>query len=496
MQAEDITRDIGPNISLVGGTPHSRYRPDGRPISLWETEYNHSYAPAVLATDRMHVQAKALTRYLSSYVNKGLDRVYFFSVNAAGLPLVDQPFFDTLKANKNTAYPGDNAGGETIDVIHRFLSQFAGAQNLSGTRPLSLAEIDDFQGNVQFTGDGTAAHPSLYNRDVLGFFPYQVTSSKIVIPMYIMTRDMSKVYDTSAPTTDPTRFDMPQEHYRLTIKGLNGDNAASSLSMYDPLTDQSVPVTVFSHSSNEIVVDVELTDSPRLLTLVHNSNPPPAPTVTIGTNVATINPGDSATLSWNSTNATSCSAVSPVGWTASTGTSGSKTVTPPVDTTYTISCSGAGGATQRSVVVQVNANKDTPFVNISANPSTIQPGDSTTLFWTDGRNDNTCTASGGWNGTQTNNTYISVAPTSTTTYTLSCTGKFGPAQSAVTVTVGTSAPKVLTADLNHDGVVNLRDVSIFLAHYGLVGTSVTGDLNGDGRVNVFDLSVLLGEYSS
>ena len=45
----------------------------------------------------------------------------------------------------------------------------------------SLLEIDDYAGNKQFEGDGTADHPPLYNRDVLAFLPFQVTSNRFVI---------------------------------------------------------------------------------------------------------------------------------------------------------------------------------------------------------------------------------------------------------------------------------------------------------------------------
>ncbi|MBI3459058.1 hypothetical protein HY061_02240, partial [Candidatus Azambacteria bacterium] len=57
----------------------------------------------------------------------------------------------------------------------------------------------------------------------------------------------------------------------------------------------------------------------------------------------------SSTLTWTSTNATSCSAV----WTILTGTSGSKSVTPPNTTTYTMTCTGAGGSGNASAIVTV-----------------------------------------------------------------------------------------------------------------------------------------------
>src|SRR5206468_11499193 len=54
-----------------------------------------------------------------------------------------------------------------------------------------------------------------------------------------------------------------------------------------------------------------------------------------------------------STNATSCSATTPAGWTNSTATSGTQSVSPVATTTYTITCTGAGGSTPASTTVTI-----------------------------------------------------------------------------------------------------------------------------------------------
>jgi len=70
--------------------------------------------------------------------------------------------------------------------------------------------------------------------------------------------------------------------------------------------------------------------------------PPAAPTVTLS-GATTIDEGASATLSWTSTNATSCATQSPANWAGSSATSGSRSVNPGQSTTYTIQCTGPGG---------------------------------------------------------------------------------------------------------------------------------------------------------
>jgi hypothetical protein len=70
----------------------------------------------------------------------------------------------------------------------------------------------------------------------------------------------------------------------------------------------------------------------------------PAPTVTIGVNPSSIAVGGSATLTWSSANATSCTASG--AWSGTQATSGSQTVSPGVagTDTYTLTCTGSGGA--------------------------------------------------------------------------------------------------------------------------------------------------------
>jgi hypothetical protein len=75
-------------------------------------------------------------------------------------------------------------------------------------------------------------------------------------------------------------------------------------------------------------------------------NPPP--TATISESAQTINAGQSVTLTWSSTNATSCTASSNPSesdWSGSEMTSGSRSVTPGVigTVTYTLTCTGVGG---------------------------------------------------------------------------------------------------------------------------------------------------------
>ena len=83
--------------------------------------------------------------------------------------------------------------------------------------------------------------------------------------------------------------------------------------------------------------------------------PPGAPSVTLSASPTSIQTGQSSTLTWSSTNATSCTASG--SWTGTKATSGTQAVTPTATATYTLTCSGATGTTpaSQSATVTVTA---------------------------------------------------------------------------------------------------------------------------------------------
>ena len=153
-----------------------------------------------------------------------------------------------------------------------------------------------------------------------------------------------------------------------------------------------------------------------------------------------INAGGSSLITWSSTNATSCA-----GDLFATGgaVSGSVTVTPTTNTTYTLTCTGPGNATEEdsgTVVVGPPVN-----ASLTASPSFIAAGGSSNLSW-NGENATTCTGDVFSTGGVTNSSLV-VSPVVTTTYTVTCTGAGNATDTAsVTITVGPSVTASLTAN--------------------------------------------------
>ena len=145
-------------------------------------------------------------------------------------------------------------------------------------------------------------------------------------------------------------------------------------------------------------------------------------TVTVDLNVSPsiIDRGQTAVLSWTSQNATYCTASN--GWSGSKAINGSETVNPYNTTTYTITCYNEYNSATDTVTVTVR--EANPSVDLSIYPSTIYKGQTAVLSWTS-NSVNSCYATNGWSGSKSTYGNETVAPSSTTTYTIICTGTNG-----------------------------------------------------------------------
>lgn len=168
----------------------------------------------------------------------------------------------------------------------------------------------------------------------------------------------------------------------------------------------------------------------------------PAPTVSIlanGAGYTTILPGQSATLTWTSTNTTSCTAsrtptADPVNWSgpkALNNVAGQTTGTLNISGQYgyRLDCSGPGGSVSGNAVVAVSS----PTVSISASPNPVTSGTATNISWISA-NATGCTASSSpapvdplWDGAKaisgTNQAVTAI--TANKTYNIFCSDLFG-----------------------------------------------------------------------
>lgn len=170
------------------------------------------------------------------------------------------------------------------------------------------------------------------------------------------------------------------------------------------------------------------------------------PTVTLTANPTSVQPGGGSLLELSSTNASSCSSIyipniGMYAWKG--GTFGQVYVYPESDVSYSVTCTNSSGQ-MSSASVTITVMKTTggsvsaPSVTVTASPESITPGQTSTVYWSS-QNAASCTTwdsrtSGGTSG------YLTVTPSQTTTYSVSCSNSSGQTATA-SVTVYVSGVK-------------------------------------------------------
>src|SRR5205807_488287 len=118
----------------------------------------------------------------------------------------------------------------------------------------------------------------------------------------------------------------------------------------------------------------------------------PPPTVSLAASATDVRTDGPVTLTWSSTNASSCSASG--AWSGSLATSGSQSQTVGGTSNYAITCTGGGGSASGAATVTAwNA----PASNISADATSILTNNDVALTWS-AQNANACTGADGLSG--------------------------------------------------------------------------------------------------
>jgi hypothetical protein len=282
LQTETQIRDMSPITTDIYGTPHGRYarKVNGQiaPVECWMTETG--IAPNEWGiTDPAagwQLKAKAALRLFPIFINKGVTALYWFNTGNSGAGSDDRwlgaCYDGFLKyAGTNSVYPANDEPFTSpwLKVVGRVSARIglnldpAFATNPlpedAVTRPLAVESISDAHGHFQFAGDGTAAHPNLYNRELLAILPFQANPSRFVIAFYVQTRDM--------------RSNLPPENYTVVLRGLNATNA--NITAYDPMSDAALPVTATLLNRSRASLDLSAADYARLLIIEETATPAP-----------------------------------------------------------------------------------------------------------------------------------------------------------------------------------------------------------------------------
>ena len=215
----------------------------------------------------------------------------------------------------------------------------------------------------------------------------------------------------------------------------------------------------------------------------------PAPTATLTASPNPVAYDGRSTLTWSSTNATSCTAGGP--WSNSNTLSGSGLTNPLTSaTTFTFQCTGPGGTSPlASVTVNVNS-PSAPTATLTASPNPVAYDGRSTLTWSS-TNATSCTAGGPWSNSNTlSGSGLTNPLTSATTFTFQCTGPGGTSPLA-SVTVNVNSPSAPTATLTASPNPVAYDGRSTLTWSSTNATSCTaggpwsnsGTLSGSGLTN-------------
>lgn len=194
------------------------------------------------------LKTKCALRSYCLWINKGIDVLDYFCA------------YDRKPTEFGLLPPGlaklprdakwDDVATPPMRAVRNLARAFDGATPLESTQSLNV-EVTEL-GPPRKIFEGDANHPPLWQRDAFAVLPFQVNERKFVIAVYAMTYDATKPF--------------PEQRYRLTLGGFA--TAPESIGFYDPVRDTPINVQILGRSSGDLELELPVTDTPRLLTIV------------------------------------------------------------------------------------------------------------------------------------------------------------------------------------------------------------------------------------
>jgi hypothetical protein len=190
-------------------------------------------------------KAKFLLRAPLLWLNKGIRALYVYDAydgNALGCGMID---------------PNGDAG-DALRALHNLTERLSAATEITEPRRLAIELA-----RVGAAAERTDAARSAPLDDLVAVLPFQLTDRAFALGAYVMTQNFPA--------------DLPPQPYAITVSGVRGEHAV--VSAYSPESGTVEPVRVVARSEREIVVELELTDVPRLIEIDEplGVEPPGAP---------------------------------------------------------------------------------------------------------------------------------------------------------------------------------------------------------------------------
>lgn len=384
----------------------------------------------------------------------GADILYTVSVNDA--PTVDagpDKFIVLPTTSASATGSATDPDGSIATTFWEFVSGPAtasvGAQNNSTPSTVTLSGMT-VAGGMSIGGAYTFRFNAQDNNGVWGWDEMQVfvsdpgspsgsiSATDCTIALNASSCNSSVSWSTANLTANPTEVTHNNPATTSVSSATSGTNVSSTVNYGS---------TTFFLYHNGVLLSQDLANASCIGGSSWNgticaSGPLPTPSVTLNAGPSTVFSGSASTLSWTSTNVSSCvaSAVPASGsWTGARGVTSSfpHESTGPLSatTTFRLDCTGVNGnASDTATVTVVPASGSNIIAELTADPGApnkINLGDSSTLSWSSS-NATSCSGIGFATGGATSGS-ISVSPTVNTTYTLTCTNASNSASDTATV---------------------------------------------------------------
>jgi uncharacterized repeat protein (TIGR03803 family) len=338
-----------------------------------------------------------------------------FEVSASGA-------FQTLYSFRNPAtVPGD--GAQPTSLIQGSDGNFYGTTLTGGANGNGTL--------FKFTPEGTESIVYSFTASPDGAFPMNLVQGA--------NGNFFGVTEGGGLSFAGTIFEVSPQGQASTLVSLDGPLVTEAVSVGEnvnyaggllPLPDGSFLGTMPRGGTSGLGSVYTLTVSPSA----------PAPEVRMRELYDNIYLGQSTTLYWSSIGTTGCTASG--AWSGNKRTTGTALIKPTATGTYVyeLTCQSSGGPATASVTLNVTQSPP-PTLSISANPTVLILGGSTTISWQSSYT-NKCTASGAWFGEKPAFGYITYTPSKagSKVFNLTCTGLGGTASASVTVPVFASVP--------------------------------------------------------
>ncbi len=253
--------------------------------------------------------------------------------------------------------------------------------NVSNATSLSVSSVGSV---TPLTSGSTSVSPSMTTTYVLtatnggGSVTASVTVTVTTSPLTISSVSVSSLSDTQAtviwnttiPADTQVEYGLTSAYGSISVLGTTlGTSHSVILSSLQNNTVYHYRVDSRDGSGNLVTSNDDTFATTQTIVVNNGSGGGggggtvyPTPTASLSASPATITLGQSVTLTWSETNATTCGGTN---FTTSNTLSGSITLTPQTTTVYTLTCSGNGGTATAHATVTVSGTTGTPTLSLT-----------------------------------------------------------------------------------------------------------------------------------